>query len=134
MIFKRQISGMSKRLIPSTCPRCLSFAVWSTSWHSCSGFATYIHLHLETETFGWYFPLAGCFDAQQMSLSKVAAQKVNSFSENFVKMSFALKNVLITDEVDPKCKEILETNGIQVTFDTSLAKDKSRLIGEIPVS
>ena len=49
-------------------------------------------------------------------------------------MSIKLNNVLITDEVDPKCREFLENNGIQVTSDTSLAKDKARLIAEISVS
>ncbi len=49
-------------------------------------------------------------------------------------MSIVLKKVLITDEVDPQCSEILKKNGIDVTVDTSLAKDKTKLIAEIPVS
>ena len=39
-----------------------------------------------------------------------------------------LKNVLITDEVDIQCSEILRNNGIEVTADTLLAKDKNRLL------
>ena len=63
-----------------------------------------------------------------------AVQKTRVLTEKLFKMSFSLERVLITDEVDPKCKEILENNGVQVTFDTSLAKDKAPLIAHIPVS
>lgn len=48
-------------------------------------------------------------------------------------MSLKLQNVLITDQVDPKCVKILESNGVNVVVDTGLAKDKARLIQEIPV-
>ena len=51
-----------------------------------------------------------------------------------MKMAFQLKKVLITDKVDPKCVDILKANGIEVEFNTALAKDKSQLIAEIPVS
>ena len=49
-------------------------------------------------------------------------------------MPVKLNRVLITDELDKKCAEFLESNGIKVTCDTSLAKDKTRLLAEISVS
>ena len=49
-------------------------------------------------------------------------------------MVLKLKSVLITDEVDPKCVSILESNGVNVTVNTKLAKDKPALLAEIPVS
>ena len=48
-------------------------------------------------------------------------------------MSFLnLQNVLITDEVDDKCVDILRSNGIEVVKNTKLSKEE--LIAEIPVS
>ncbi len=47
-------------------------------------------------------------------------------------MVVALRKVLISDEVDPKCVKILENNGIEVTKNTKLAKEE--LISVIPVS
>lgn len=49
-------------------------------------------------------------------------------------MAFTLKKVLITDKIDPKCVTILKTNGIDVDINTDLAKDKTGLLAEIPVS
>ena len=46
-------------------------------------------------------------------------------------MAFALKNVLISDEVDPKCVEILQNNGISVVKNTKLTKEQ--LLQEIGV-
>lgn len=46
-------------------------------------------------------------------------------------MAFQLKKVLISDEVDPKCVDILKSNGIEVVKDTSLAKNKEQLLTEI---
>ena len=67
----------------------------------------------------------------QLAFRKLAPgiQQVRSLN-----MSIVLKKVLITDEVDLQCSEILKKNGIDVTVDTSLAKDKAKLIAEIPVS
>ncbi|KAK3589573.1 hypothetical protein CHS0354_043027 [Potamilus streckersoni] len=45
-------------------------------------------------------------------------------------MALTLKNVLISDEVDPQCIEILRKNGIDVTKNTKLSKEE--LIAEIP--
>lgn len=47
-------------------------------------------------------------------------------------MSFQLQSVLITDEIDSQCVEILQKNGIQVVKNTKLTKEQ--LIAEIPVS
>ena len=47
-------------------------------------------------------------------------------------MALRLKNVLISDEVDQKCVDILRANGIAVEKNTKLSKDE--LIAEIPVS
>lgn len=47
-------------------------------------------------------------------------------------MSFQLQSVLITDEIDVQCVEILQKNGIQVVKNTKLTKEQ--LIAEIPVS
>ena len=47
-------------------------------------------------------------------------------------MALRLKNVLISDEVDQKCVDILCANGIAVEKNTKLSKDE--LIAEIPVS
>ncbi|KAI0240728.1 D-3-phosphoglycerate dehydrogenase [Lamellibrachia satsuma] len=45
-------------------------------------------------------------------------------------MSFNLQNVLISDEVDDKCVDILRSNGIEVVKNTKLSKEQ--LISEIP--
>lgn len=47
-------------------------------------------------------------------------------------MVIELKRVLISDEVDPKCVQILKENGIAVDKNTKLSKEE--LIQEIPVS
>lgn len=47
-------------------------------------------------------------------------------------MSFQLQSVLITDEIDAQCVEILQKNGIQVVKNTKLTKEQ--LVAEIPVS
>ena len=59
---------------------------------------------------------------------------VLSVLDSSIKMVLKLKSVLITDEVDPKCVSILESNGVNVTVNTKLAKDKPALLAEIPVS
>jgi len=46
-------------------------------------------------------------------------------------MDFELKTVLISDEVDQQCVDILTSSGIQVVKNTKLTKDK--LTAEIPV-
>lgn len=46
-------------------------------------------------------------------------------------MVLQLQKVLISDEVDPKCVDILRTNGIEVVKDTSLSKKPDQLITEI---
>ncbi|XP_067648777.1 D-3-phosphoglycerate dehydrogenase-like [Haliotis asinina] len=45
-------------------------------------------------------------------------------------MVIALRRVLISDEVDPKCVKILENNGIEVIKNTKLSKEE--LLAEIP--
>jgi len=45
-------------------------------------------------------------------------------------MSFTLRNILISDEVDDNCVNILESNGISVTKNTKLTKEQ--LLAEIP--
>ncbi|CAG2193147.1 PHGDH [Mytilus edulis] len=45
-------------------------------------------------------------------------------------MSFQLQSVLITDEIDTQCVEILQKNGIQVVKNTKLTKEQ--LLTEIP--
>lgn len=47
-------------------------------------------------------------------------------------MSFQLNSVLITDEIDVKCVELLQKNGIKVVKNTKLSKDE--LLVEIAVS
>jgi D-3-phosphoglycerate dehydrogenase len=47
-------------------------------------------------------------------------------------MSVALRNVLISDAVDPACVELLQSHGINVTFKYKLPKDQ--LLQEIKVS
>ena len=49
-------------------------------------------------------------------------------------MALQLKKILISDEVDQKCVDILRENGLEVVKDTSLAGDKGKLIAEIQVS
>lgn len=61
----------------------------------------------------------------------------SSFLSTFItkfKMPLKLDTVLITDEVDPKCVSILESNGVKVTFNTKLARDKPALLAEVAVS
>ena len=43
-------------------------------------------------------------------------------------MSFSLKNVFISDEVDPKCVEVLKENGINVVKDTELRLNKEKFL------
>lgn len=45
-------------------------------------------------------------------------------------MSFQLRSVLISDEIDQQCVEILQKNGIQVVKNTKLTKEQ--LVAEIP--
>lgn len=45
-------------------------------------------------------------------------------------MAFELRKVLISDEVDPKCVDVLKTNGIEVVQNTKLTKEQ--LLEEIP--
>ena len=47
-------------------------------------------------------------------------------------MAFCLKKVLISDNVSPRCAEILQKNGITVDTKTKLSKEE--LISEIQVS
>lgn len=49
-------------------------------------------------------------------------------------MIFELKTVLISDEVDPRCVEILQENGIEVVKDTKLRLSKENFLKEIAVS
>ena len=49
-------------------------------------------------------------------------------------MVFELKKVLISDEVDPRCIEVLKENGVEVVKDTKLRLSKEDFIKEIPVS
>lgn len=46
-------------------------------------------------------------------------------------MVIQLEKVLISDDVDPKCVDILQSNSIQVVQNTTLTKEQ--LIAEIPV-
>ncbi len=48
-------------------------------------------------------------------------------------MALRINRVLITDEVDSKCVEILRSSGIEVVMNTSLAKNKELLLQEIQV-
>lgn len=47
-------------------------------------------------------------------------------------MSVSLRNVLISDAVDPSCVELLQRHGINVTCKNKLSKDQ--LLQEIKVS
>ena len=47
-------------------------------------------------------------------------------------MVLSLKKVLISDDIDPKCIQILQNNGIDVVKKTNMTKQQ--LISEIPVS
>ena len=47
-------------------------------------------------------------------------------------MALTLKKVLISDEVDPQCVEILRQNGVDAVLNTKLSKEQ--LLAEIPVS
>lgn len=47
-------------------------------------------------------------------------------------MVISLSRVLISDEVDPKCVDILQSHGVEVVTNTKLSKNE--LIAEIPVS
>ncbi|XP_067939819.1 D-3-phosphoglycerate dehydrogenase-like [Watersipora subatra] len=47
-------------------------------------------------------------------------------------MALKLNSVLITDEVDSKCIDILKRNGVAVVFNPKLAKDKEALLAELP--
>lgn len=47
-------------------------------------------------------------------------------------MPIVLHKVLISDEVDPQCVQILKANGIEVTMNTKLSK--TELIDQISVS
>lgn len=47
-------------------------------------------------------------------------------------MVLTLRKVLISDEVDAKCIEVLKSNGIDVEKNTKLTKEQ--LVAEIPVS
>ena len=47
-------------------------------------------------------------------------------------MVIQLNKVLISDEVDAKCVNILQDNGIEVVKNTKLSKEE--LLAEIPVS
>jgi len=47
-------------------------------------------------------------------------------------MSVSLRNVLISDAVDPSCVELLQSHGINVTCKQKLPKDQ--LLQEIKVS
>ena len=49
-----------------------------------------------------------------------------------MKMALSLKNVLISDEIDQQCVEILRQNGVEVVKNTKLSKEQ--LLQEIPVS
>ncbi|XP_052811699.1 D-3-phosphoglycerate dehydrogenase-like [Mya arenaria] len=44
---------------------------------------------------------------------------------------FQLKSVFISDEVDPRCVEVLKENGIEVVKDTKLRLDKEKFLAEI---
>ena len=48
------------------------------------------------------------------------------------KMVLQLKKVLISDDIDAKCVNILQSNGVDVVKNTKLSK--AELIAEIPVS
>ena len=63
--------------------------------------------------------------------SRTVASKLCCKSSPF-KMVITLQKVLISDEVDPKCVEVLKANGIEVVKNTKLTKDE--LLTEIPVS
>ena len=47
-------------------------------------------------------------------------------------MAFVLKKVLISDEIDERCIDVLKKNGVDVVKNTKLTKEQ--LIAEIPVS
>ncbi|KAL4222732.1 hypothetical protein ACF0H5_018773 [Mactra antiquata] len=46
-------------------------------------------------------------------------------------MVLQLKKVFISDEVDPRCVEVLKENGIEVVKDTKLRTDKEKFLAEI---
>ena len=50
------------------------------------------------------------------------------------KMSFQLKKVLISDEIDSRCVEVLHENGVEVVKDTKLRLTKDNFLKEIAVS
>ena len=53
------------------------------------------------------------------------------FRTSAANMVIQLQKVLISDEVDAKCVNILQTNGVEVVKNTKLSKEE--LIAEIPV-
>ena len=56
---------------------------------------------------------------------------VQLFRTTTANMVIKLQKVLISDEVDAKCVNILQTNGVEVVKNTKLSKEE--LIAEIPV-
>ena len=55
------------------------------------------------------------------------------YKELFPKKHYSnIKNILITEDIDPKCVNILETNGFNVTKNVNLTKEE--LKEEIKVS
>ncbi|XP_060565956.1 D-3-phosphoglycerate dehydrogenase-like [Ruditapes philippinarum] len=46
-------------------------------------------------------------------------------------MVIELKRVFISDEIDPRCVEVLKENGIEVVKDTKLRTDKEKFLAEI---
>ena len=73
----------------------------------------------------WNFSLANQLSRGANSSGTAATSTAN--------MALQLKKILITDEVDPKCVDILRENGLEVVQNTSLAKNKNQLIAEIKV-
>ena len=64
-----------------------------------------------------------------------AKKIVNSSCVNILEiiMVIELKRVFISDEVDPRCVEVLKENGIEVVKDTKLRTDKEKFLAEISV-
>ena len=66
-----------------------------------------------------------------LQLVKVQLTASSEFKEKITKMVHNIRQVLISDPVDPICKDILEQNGLQVTYSQQWTKE--RLLQEIEV-
>ena len=116
--------------------------ILSVSWgQKCIGQLRSTMLYIETRGHMLYMSLSppqlvtACIKTSLVLFPKSAFKSWNHrniYSRKLVRMAFALSKVLISDNVSPRCAEILQKNGITVDTKTKLTKED--LINEIPVS